>query len=121
MKPARRRPSCANKPASSPGQPSGNSQTPSRSSRKPSGRSGGPGGAPPGATPARPILDATSTRRQVVAQLDATDALRIKPGQRASITLPDGHSTPGTVARIGRSAGASGGLSVYLTLIDSNL
>jgi hypothetical protein len=85
----------------------------------PGGGPGGPGGgAPP---PARPILQATSTHRVVVMQLDARTARIVSVGQEASITLPNGRTTSGEIARIGTTADASGAVPVYINLAHPTL
>lgn len=60
------------------------------------------------------VLQATSTTRLVTATLDAAQISEIKPGDKATITLPDNHTTPGMVSSIGTvatspSGGSSGG------------
>jgi hypothetical protein len=59
-------------------------------------------GAP--AQPGTPVLQATSTRRQVTAQLDATQQSDVKPGQHVTITLPGDHTTSGVVTSVGSVA-----------------
>jgi multidrug efflux pump subunit AcrA (membrane-fusion protein) len=71
-----------------------------------------------------PVAQATSTRRQVQVQLDASQQSSVKVGNKTEITLPDNHSTSGTVAQIGTVASASGSgsgsstptIPVYVTL-----
>jgi hypothetical protein len=69
---------------------------------------GGP--APPGAQ----VVQATSTTRQVTAQLDATQQSEVTVGDRVTITLPNNQTTPGVVTSVGTvattpSAGSGGG------------
>jgi hypothetical protein len=73
------------------------------------------------AGPGSSIMQATSTNRQVVVDLDASEQTEIKIGDTASITLPDGQATPGVVSSIGTVASSSGSsgsstLPVYITL-----
>jgi hypothetical protein len=73
------------------------------------------------AGPGAPIAQATSTRRQVVVDLDASQQTEVKLGDTAQITLPDNATTTGVVSGIGTvassSAGGSGAtLPVYITL-----
>lgn len=79
-------------------------------------RPGGNPTSPPAQPPARPILQATEIRRQVVVQVDATDLHALKRGQQASITLPDGRQTPGHVVNIGRTVSPTRAVPIYITL-----
>jgi hypothetical protein len=58
--------------------------------------------AQPGAT----IATATSTTRQVVVALDATEQASVKVGDPVTITLPDTSTTPGVVSTVGTVATA---------------
>jgi peptidoglycan hydrolase-like protein with peptidoglycan-binding domain len=60
------------------------------------------------AQPGLPIARATSTRRQVRVDLDASQAAGVKIGDRARITLPDNRTARGVVSRVASVAGASG-------------
>lgn len=60
------------------------------------------------ARPGMPIMQATSTARQVDVALDASEQSSIKVGDKALITLPDNQTTPGTVTEIGTVASSSG-------------
>jgi hypothetical protein len=51
-----------------------------------------------------PVLTATSTTRQVSVNLNANRQSQVKTGDSVSITLPDGRTTPGTVASVGTVA-----------------
>lgn len=72
------------------------------------------------------IAQASSTTRQVVVDLNASEQTEIKIGDTAQITLPDNAITPGVVSGIGTVASSSGGgssgsgsgatLPVYITL-----
>jgi hypothetical protein len=78
------------------------------------------------AGPGAPIMQATSTKRQVVVNLDAAEQSEVKVGDQVQITLPDGQATPGVLSSIGTVASSSGGsssgsgsaatLPVYITL-----
>lgn len=52
------------------------------------------------------VLQATSTTRQVVAQVDANEEADVAPGAQVSIVLPDGQTTPGVVTSIATAANA---------------
>jgi multidrug resistance efflux pump len=54
-------------------------------------------------------LAATSTTRRITATVETTQLSQIKPGQPATVTLPDGTTTPGRVASIGTTATAQTG------------
>jgi len=57
------------------------------------------------AAPAAPILDLTSTRHTVIAQLDASRQQLVHPNDQVSVLLPDGHtSVAGTVTDVSRVA-----------------
>jgi hypothetical protein len=60
------------------------------------------------AQPGVPVAQATSTSRQVQAQLDPSQQSSVAVGEQAQIMLPDNHTTPGTVTRIGTVASSSG-------------
>lgn len=53
-----------------------------------------------------PVLQATSTKRQVTAQLDATEQSDVAKGDKVTITLPDNQTTPGVVTSVGTVASA---------------
>ena len=61
-----------------------------------------------GAAPGAPVAQATSTRRQVQVNLDASQQSSVRVGDRAQVTLPDNQVTPGVVSRIGTVASSSG-------------
>jgi HlyD family secretion protein len=50
------------------------------------------------------VLQATSTKRQVTAQLDATYQPDVRAGDKVTITLPDNRTTPGVVTSVGTVA-----------------
>src|SRR6266702_2657416 len=56
-----------------------------------------------------PVLDATSTRHVVTISLDASQQTEVKAGDKVTVTLPDGTTTPGTVSWVGRVATSSSG------------
>jgi peptidoglycan hydrolase-like protein with peptidoglycan-binding domain len=71
------------------------------------------------AGPGAPIAQTTSTRRQVVVDLDASQQTEVKVGDTAQITLPDNATTTGVASGIGTvaSSGSSGAtLPLYITL-----
>jgi hypothetical protein len=61
------------------------------------------------AAPGMEVAQATSTRRQVTVDLEASQQSAVKVGDRAQITLPNNRTTPGVVARIGTVATSSSG------------
>jgi hypothetical protein len=75
----------------------------------------------------RPIMEASSNRREVVVNLDPSQQSEVGKGDSAQITLPDNRTTPGVVSRIGTVATSSGKddadappatLPIYVTLKD---
>jgi hypothetical protein len=76
------------------------------------GTSAGPGAA---------VMTATSTSRQVVVDLDASEQTEVAVRDTVTITLPDGQATPGLVSSIGTvasssSSSGSSALPVCITL-----
>lgn len=61
------------------------------------------------AGPGQTILSASSTTRQVTISLDAAQQSEIKVGNKVSITLPNGTSTPGVVSSVGAVASVPSG------------
>jgi hypothetical protein len=59
-------------------------------------------GSPAGA--GAPVAAATSTGRRVVVNLDAFQQSDVKVGDQVTISLPNGRTTPGTVASVGSVA-----------------
>jgi len=53
------------------------------------------------------VLQATSDRHQVTIALDASEQSYVKAGDKVTVTLPDGKTTPGVVAGIGTVATSS--------------
>jgi hypothetical protein len=64
-----------------------------------------------GGSAAGPVIFATSDRQAVTISLDASDQSEVRLGDRVSITLPSGATTPGVVSSIGTVAtiSSSGG------------
>lgn len=56
------------------------------------------------AAPGQPVMTATGSGRQVLINLDATQQSEVKAGDRVTITLPTGASTPGVVSSVGKIA-----------------
>jgi multidrug efflux pump subunit AcrA (membrane-fusion protein) len=54
------------------------------------------------------ILSATSARQVVTIALNADQQTEVKAGNKVSITLPDGSTTPGRVSSVGKVASGSG-------------
>ncbi|HEX3959989.1 MAG TPA: peptidoglycan-binding protein [Trebonia sp.] len=66
------------------------------------------------AGPGSPVLQATSTKRQVSIALDASEQSYVRDGDKVFITLPDNQTTPGVVSYVGNVATtppSSGGTS----------
>jgi hypothetical protein len=51
-----------------------------------------------------PVLAATSDRHVVLIPLDVAQESEVRPGDRVSVTLPDGTTTPGVVSWVGTVA-----------------
>src|SRR6201999_1943577 len=68
--------------------------------RQASGRLGGPADGQ--------VLVATSDLRVVSVALDVSQQSEVRAGDRVTVTLPDGQTTPGAVSSVGRVATASG-------------
>lgn len=90
-----------------------------------------------GGPAAGPVLKATSDQHIVTVSLDASQEGEVRAGDRVTVTLPDGATTPGTVSAVGTvatvspssgssaSSGSSGGsgsttatIPVYVTLTN---
>jgi hypothetical protein len=56
--------------------------------------------------PGQPIMQGTSTSRQVTVDLDAAQQSQVKVGDHVTITLPDNRTTPGVVSSVGTVATA---------------
>jgi hypothetical protein len=59
------------------------------------------------AQPGEPVLEGTSTAREVTVDLDAGLQSEVKAGDRVIITLPDSSTTPGVVTSVGTVATTS--------------
>jgi hypothetical protein len=59
------------------------------------------------AEPGQPVLEGTSTAREVTIDLDAAMQSEVRVGDPVMITLPDGSTIPGLVASVGTVATAS--------------
>jgi len=71
------------------------------------------------ARPGTPLLRATSTRTVVTVALDAAEQTEVKEGDKVTITLPGGRTTPGVVSSVGKVAKvtkAAGGDSPTITV-----
>ena len=55
-----------------------------------------------------PVLAATSNRHVVTVPLDVSQQSEVKAGDKVTVTLPDGTTTPGTVSSVGTVATTSG-------------
>jgi hypothetical protein len=76
------------------------------------------------AVPGSPVAQASTTGREVVVNLEATQQSQVKVGDPAQITLPDNRTTTGKVSRIGTvasSPGDSGGQNSQPTTIPAYL
>jgi hypothetical protein len=62
-----------------------------------------------GGSASGPVLNATSARHVVTIPLDASQQSEVKPGDKVTVTLPDGASTPGVVSSVGKVATTSSG------------
>jgi hypothetical protein len=57
-----------------------------------------------GGTATGPVLTATSDRHTVTIQLDASQQSQVQVGDKVTVTLPDGTTTPGVVSSVGAVA-----------------
>ena len=83
-------------------------------------------GAPAG--PGAPVVQATSTVRQVSIALDASEQSYVRDGDKVVITLPDSQTTPGVVTSVGTvattppsSTGSPGTPVITVDVAPSNL
>jgi Putative peptidoglycan binding domain len=82
-----------------------------------------------GAPAAGPVLSASSTVRTVTVALEPDLASQVKAGDRVTITLPDGSTTPGGVTSVGKVAiipsnnlgGSDTGPTVQVLIRPTNL
>jgi len=70
-------------------------------------------GSPAGGT----VLTGTSTTPVVTINLDASQQGEVKAGDKVSITLPDGATTPGVVSSVGKVAKGSGSSATITVLV----
>jgi multidrug efflux pump subunit AcrA (membrane-fusion protein) len=63
-----------------------------------------------------PILTASSARRAVTINLDASEQDEVTPGDEVSITLPDGTNTPGVISSVGKVASTSSSGATTVTV-----
>jgi len=56
-----------------------------------------------------PVLEGTSTTHVVTISLDASQQAEVQAGDKVTVTLPNGMTTPGTVSWVGQVATASSG------------
>jgi len=71
------------------------------------------------AGPGRPVLETTSTRREVTASLSTDDQGAAKAGDRALVDLPNGGSVRGRITSVGavaHSSGDGGGATIDVTV-----
>lgn len=61
------------------------------------------------AGPGSPLAQATSIKRQVAVKLDASQQSSVRRGDRVTITLPNGQTTPGVITSVGTVASSEGG------------
>jgi multidrug efflux pump subunit AcrA (membrane-fusion protein) len=73
------------------------------------GRLGGPASGP--------VLAATSDRHVVTVPLDSAQQSQVQAGDKVTVTLPDGKTTPGAVSSVGKVAATSGSGSNATTTI----
>jgi hypothetical protein len=64
-----------------------------------------------------PVLTATSDRQVVTIPLDASQQSEVKAGDRVTVTLPDGTTTPGVVSSVGTVATTTSGPEGPVTTI----
>jgi hypothetical protein len=62
-----------------------------------------------GGPAAGPVLAATSDRHVVTISLDASQQSQVKAGDKVTVTLPDGTTTPGVISSVGTAATTTSG------------
>jgi peptidoglycan hydrolase-like protein with peptidoglycan-binding domain len=70
--------------------------------------------------PGQTIIEASSTDRQASLKLDASEQSDVKTGDKVTITMPSGATTPGVVSSVGRVATTVGDdttVDVYVRLL----
>jgi hypothetical protein len=55
-----------------------------------------------------PVLGVTSARHVATIRLDASEQTEVKAGDKVTVTLPDGKTTPGVISSVGKVATTSG-------------
>jgi hypothetical protein len=70
-----------------------------------------------GGPAAGPVLAATSVRHVVTISLDVSQESEVKTGDRVTVTLPDGTTTPGVVSSVGTVATSTSGQNGTVTTI----
>jgi hypothetical protein len=70
-----------------------------------------------GGPAAGPVLAATSVRHVVTIPLDVSQESEVKTGDRVTVTLPDGTTTPGVVSSVGTVATSTSGQNGTVTTI----
>jgi multidrug efflux pump subunit AcrA (membrane-fusion protein) len=70
-----------------------------------------------GAAASGTVLTGTSARQVVTINLDAAQQGEVKAGDKVTITLPDGATTPGVVASVGKVAKGSGSSATITVLV----
>ncbi|GLW35341.1 peptidoglycan-binding protein [Actinoplanes regularis] len=61
-----------------------------------------------GVTPGATVLEASSTERQATLKLNASQQSQVKAGDKVTVTMPTGKSTPGVVSAVGKIASTVG-------------
>jgi hypothetical protein len=69
-----------------------------------------------GGSASGPILTATSDRHVVTIPLDVSDQSEVKAGDKVTVTLPDGTTTPGMVFSVGQVASSGSGPGATTTV-----
>jgi hypothetical protein len=69
-----------------------------------------------GGTANGPVLAATSDRHVVTIRLDASDQSEVKAGDKVTVTLPYGTTTPGAVSSVGKVASPGSGPDATTTV-----
>jgi hypothetical protein len=72
-----------------------------------------------GSAASGPVFTATSARHVVTISLDAADQSEVTKGDKVTITLPDGSTTPGVISSVGKVAtghGSSAKITVHVRL-----
>ena len=73
------------------------------------------------AQPGAPMATASSTTRRVVVNLSANQQASVKVGDKVTITLPNRHTTDGTVSSVGTVATSSGGGAGGTPTVEVNI